>query len=172
MSIMRTVIRGGAARFLVGIATVFAVWYPAARLMNGISFGPQHIAAFVNLALCSTAGYVAALAWLRPTLHAALGIESRRSVIAGGFSMLMLLAIDFAFQLAGPGLGMLYGTHASRGVMELIALLVGGSVTLVAFRSWLKEGERELETLTDALDRIAPSIAATQRVEAERIRPS
>jgi hypothetical protein len=166
---MRTVIRGGAARFLVGIATVFVVWYPAARLMNGISFSPQRIAAFVNLALCSTAGYVAALAWLRPTVHAALGIEGRRSVIAGCFSMLTLLVIDFAFQLVGPGLGMLYGTHASRGVMEAIAFLVGGGVTLLAFKSWLKDGERELETLTDALDRIAPSVAATQRVESERI---
>jgi hypothetical protein len=169
MSIMRTVIRGGAVRFLAGIAGVFAVWYPAARFLNGISFGPARVVAFLNLSLCLAAGYVATLGVLGPTLHAAQGIESRRSVIAGCFAMCFLLLIDWIFQFVGPGLGMLYGTHASRGVMELIAFLVGASTTVVAFKSWLKEGEQELEEMMDAIDRITPSVATAERVDPQGI---
>src|SRR2546430_2511784 len=98
IGIMRSVIRGGAVRVLTGIGACFAVWYPAARIMNGISFGPERLVAFLNLTLCLTAGYVVSLGAMRPSLHAAQGIESRRSVIAGCLAMCILLCVDFLFQ--------------------------------------------------------------------------
>lgn len=158
---MRTVMRGGAVRFLAGVATVFALWFPGAKLVLGKSFAPTGFVGVLNLALCLTAGFVVALGLLRPSLHAAAGIEGRRSVITGLIATWILVLADSAYQVLGFGSGMLYSHEPSRGVVELIAFVTGSVTTFIAFRSWLREGDREVEDLTTALDGLKKSPAKT-----------
>src|ERR1700712_4349858 len=154
---MRSVLRGGAARFLAGVGSFLGMWYLAARTMNGISFGPARFAMSANLAVCLTAGYVVALRLHRPTVHSAMEIEGRRSVFAGWVAMWMLAMIDFSYQLVSPGMGELYGRHGSRIVMEIVAFLIGGLTTYVAFKTRLADTEHDAEELSQELiDRVAP----------------
>ncbi len=155
---LRPVIKGGALRFLVGIATGLGVWYGVDALGSRMSVGSTDVLGVGNLVLCLTAGYVVTLSLLRPTAHAAEDIESKRSYLAGFMGFGILAALDLLFEIIHPGLGVLYGRHASRIAMEAAAFTTGGFTTFGFFFFQIGQRNRDAAELAEALDSL-PSVA-------------
>lgn len=141
MHSLRTIVRAALTRFLPGYALGILALYILGNIADRLTLRWSFVAV---AGLILTLGYMLALLPLRSRLLPGVGVEGRRSVIAGMLSPVVAL------------MALLYSGPESALVALSVLVPAGALITLGIFFPWITTRWRALEA-----ERVASELAAS-----------